>query len=191
MTHIKMLPHPKKSKWATLALCAMFSVSSHAAVSSGTFTWHLAGSLLPEVPVQDKQKPEYEEDKPIPVSKVNLAFVDTSTLSQQWIGKYADYLIEKRIPVIVIGSSQQEIERLFADAGKKGLLIGAAPEPRILLDGMLQRLHVTQIPAAVEGRVVWQVRDSVPPKAFEEPKEDDLSQQQQDANVATTGVTHE
>ncbi|MFC0036593.1 hypothetical protein [Cardiobacterium valvarum] len=97
---------------------------------------------------------------------LRLAFIDSSAASRRWLDKYTDYLVKKRIPVMVLEGTQSDLEQHFRGYAQKGLMVGIGPEPRIFLDGMLQRLGITTIPAVVEGPVVWQVREVVPEAAF-------------------------
>ena len=67
---------------------------------------------------------------------------------------------------MLLEGTQSDLEQHFRGYVQKGLMVGIGPEPRIFLDGMLQRLGITTIPAVVEGPVVWQVREVVPEAAF-------------------------
>lgn len=154
------------------------------AVEQGTFSWQYAGSLARPATGGAAQAATGTADTLSPGSQqvaqaetavavandgLRLAFIDSSATSRRWLDKYAGYLAKKKIPVMVLGGTQDELEQHFRGYVQQGLMIGVAPEPRVLLDGMLQRLGITTIPAVVEGRVVWQVREAVPEAAFAAP----------------------
>ena len=154
------------------------------AVEQGTFSWQYAGSLAQPatggaaqaatgtadtLSPSAQQVAQAEASVAVANAGLRLAFIDGSEASRRWLDKYAGYLAGKKIPVMVLGGTQDELEQHFRGYVQQGLMIGVAPEPRVLLDGMLQRLGITTIPAVVEGRVVWQVREAVPEAAFAAP----------------------
>ena len=151
------------------------------AVEQGTFSWQYAGSLAQPatggaaqaatgtadtLSPSAQQVAQAEASVAVANAGLRLAFIDSSAASRRWLDKYSDYLVKKRIPVMVLEGTQSDLEQHFRGYAQKGLMVGIGPEPRIFLDGMLQRLGITTIPAVVEGPVVWQVREVVPEAAF-------------------------
>lgn len=151
------------------------------AVEQGTFSWQYAGSLAQPatggaaqaatgtadtLSPSAQQVAQAEASVAVANAGLRLAFIDSSAASRRWLDKYTDYLVKKRIPVMVLEGTQSDLEQHFRGYAQKGLMVGIGPEPRIFLDGMLQRLGITTIPAVVEGPVVWQVREVVPEAAF-------------------------
>lgn len=151
------------------------------AVEQGTFSWQYAGSLAQPatggaaqaatgtadtLSPSAQQVAQAEASVAVANAGLRLAFIDSSAASRRWLDKYTDYLVKQRIPVMVLEGTQSDLEQHFRGYAQKGLMVGIGPEPRIFLDGMLQRLGITTIPAVVEGPVVWQVREVVPEAAF-------------------------
>ena len=151
------------------------------AVEQGTFSWQYAGSLAQPatggaaqaatgtadtLSPSAQQVAQAEASVAVANAGLRLAFIDSSAASRRWLDKYTDYLVKQRIPVMVLEGTQSDLEQHFRGYAQKGLMVGLGPEPRIFLDGMLQRLGITTIPAVVEGPVVWQVREVVPEAAF-------------------------
>ena len=167
---------------AFLAVMLGCSVLNNAqAVEQGTFSWQYAGSLAQPatggaaqaatgtadtLSPSAQQVAQAEASVAVANAGLRLAFIDSSAASRRWLDKYTDYLVKKRIPVMVLEGTQSDLEQHFRGYAQKGLMVGIGPEPRIFLDGMLQRLGITTIPAVVEGPVVWQVREVVPEAAF-------------------------
>ena len=167
---------------AFLAVMLGCSVLNNAqAVEQGTFSWQYAGSLAQPatggaaqaatgtadtLSPSAQQVAQAEASVAVANAGLRLAFIDSSAASRRWLDKYTDYLVKQRIPVMVLEGTQSDLEQHFRGYAQKGLMVGLGPEPRIFLDGMLQRLGITTIPAVVEGPVVWQVREVVPEAAF-------------------------
>ena len=167
---------------AFLAVMLGCSVLNNAqAVDQGTFSWQYAGSLAQPatggaaqaatgtadtLSPSAQQVAQAEASVAVANAGLRLAFIDSSAASRRWLDKYSDYLVKQRIPVMVLEGTQSDLEQHFRGYAQKGLMVGIGPEPRIFLDGMLQRLGITTIPAVVEGPVVWQVREVVPEAAF-------------------------
>jgi len=167
-----------RRRHAVALLVALCSAHGAAAVEVGQFDWHYAGSLAqPATGNSATPSGAVGDNTAVTVGTTStsvagvddglrLALIDSSAASRQWLDKNASYLRQTKIPVLLLDGNQTLLEQQFGSYAKEGLLIGAAPEPRILLDGMLQRLGITTIPAVVEGPVVWQVREVVPEAAF-------------------------
>lgn len=167
-----------RRRHAVALLVALCSAHGSAAVEVGQFDWHYAGSLAqPATGNSATPSGAVGDNTAVTVGTTStsvagvddglrLALIDSSAASRQWLDKNASYLRQTKIPVMLLDGNQTLLEQQFGSYAKEGLLIGAAPEPRILLDGMMQRLGITTIPAVVEGPVVWQVREAVPEAAF-------------------------
>ncbi len=77
-----------------------------------------------------------------------LAFIDNSPQSQQWLDNKADYLIKHHIPIMLIGGDKAQVMQTIKKY--KGLLIGLAPQPDRLINLLLQQLGVQTIPCIVQ-----------------------------------------
>ncbi len=95
----------------------------------------------------------------IPVKKGNegttIALIDNSSFSQNWLNKNADYLITKKIPVLVLNTEQKKVTKL--NKKYKGLLAGVAPKPQNLIYKLANQMGVIKYPAVVEKGIIWQV----------------------------------
>ena len=167
-----------RRRHAVALLVALCSAHGAAAVEVGQFDWHYAGSLTGAATGNSATPPGAVGDSTAVTAGaastsvagadggLRLALIDSSAASRQWLDKNAAYLRQTKIPVMVLEGTQSDLEQHFRGYAQKGLMVGIGPEPRIFLDGMLQRLGITTIPAVVEGPVVWQVREVVPEAAF-------------------------
>ena len=166
------------TRHAVALLVALCSAHGAAAVEVGQFDWHYAGSLA-QPATGNSATPSGAVGDSTAVTAgaastsvagadggLRLALIDASAASRQWLDKNAAYLRQTKIPVMVLEGTRSDLEKHFRGYAQKGLMVGIGPEPRIFLDGMLQRLGITTIPAVVEGPVVWQVREVVPEAAF-------------------------
>lgn len=84
-----------------------------------------------------------------------LAIIDVSDYSLNWLDINADYLVKKRIPVMVKNASKEQVVTL--NRKHKGLLSGNVPEPVVFLNAMMKQMGVKYYPVVIENGKVWQV----------------------------------
>lgn len=99
----------------------------------------------------------------IPAKKGNegtrIAFIDNSTVSQNWLNKNAHYLIAKKIPVLVLNTSQDAVTKL--NKTYSGLLAGVVPKPQNLINKLAEQIGIEKYPAVVENGVIWQENPNI------------------------------
>ncbi len=86
--------------------------------------------------------------------ETQIAFIDSSTLSQNWLNKNANYLIANKIPVLVLNTEQEKVTKL--NKKYKGLLAGIVPKPQSLIYKLAEQIGIDKYPAVVENGVIWQ-----------------------------------
>lgn len=87
----------------------------------------------------------------------NLAVIDASDFSKQWLNEYADYLAGNEIPVILLYASAAELDAIRED--HPGLHIGSAPEPVRYLEELLEVFGVSYYPVVMEYGTAWQSKN--------------------------------
>ncbi len=94
---------------------------------------------------------------PVEQAETRIAFIDMSDFSLNWLVKYQQYLIDQKIPVMIIDGTELDAKKL----GQRysGLLIGPAPQPVTFLNLFLQQLSISKYPAVVESGVIWQSKN--------------------------------
>ncbi len=76
-----------------------------------------------------------------------LAFIDDSNTSQQWLNSRANYLIEHHVFVMLIEENTQYLEKV--KKAHQGLLIGLAPKPDKLTALLLKQWRVRDMPVII------------------------------------------
>ncbi len=95
---------------------------------------------------------------PIEQAETRIAFIDMSEFSLKWLATNQQYLINQKIPVMIINGTEQDAKKLGQQYN--GLLVGPAPQPDLYLNLFLQQLTVSKYPAVVESGVIWQSKDA-------------------------------
>lgn len=86
----------------------------------------------------------------------SIAVIDLSDFSLRWLAKNKDFLIEKKLPLLVLQASHAEAVSLIDKY--PGLIAGAAPPPKELMKQYFEQVGITRYPAVAEGNIIWQVR---------------------------------